>query len=234
MMSKTFSILCPSRGRPDLFARMAESAKYAPDADCEILAFLDDDDETALDYRRDLIDDVVIGQVKSVGVAWNRLAERCSGQYLLMGNDDLVFEPEWDKKLLKVFAQRLPVDGLFVAWAEDGSKRGNGTFPIMTRLWYEVLGYFTPTRFHFLWNDTWVTDIALRAKRGFYIPDVLIEHRHFTFHKAEYDATYRRHREGQGLKTQEDRRVYTDSLADRKADARAILRKIEELKGITR
>ena len=148
MWNKTFSILCPSRGRPDIFARMAESA-LCDDADCEILVFLDEDDRQVPNYSRDLIDYIIIDKVHSVGCAWNLLAKKAAGDFLIMGNDDLVFERDWDKKLIKIFKERMPEDNLFVAWCEDGTKRKESTFPIVSRPWYETLGYLTPEIFHF-------------------------------------------------------------------------------------
>jgi hypothetical protein len=229
-----FSILVPTRERPEIFARMIQSAKYSQGTDCEVLVFFDTDDVSKDSYDLTLADDAIMEDVKSVGFAWNRLAEDAQGEFLMMANDDIVFEQDWDMKLLPLIAERLPADGFSVFWCADGTGRKACTFPFVSRKWYEALGYLAPTCFNFLWHDTWVGDIAQRANRGLFIPEVLIEHRHFSLKdtdgraKAGYDETYRRNREGTGRSfATEDRRRFATTAKERAVDAQTIRRAIE-------
>lgn len=206
------SVLCPTRGRPEIFNRMVESAfDGQSDDQVEILAYIDADDDEAMAYKElPAIGRVKIfmGEVRTVGQAWNKLARRAQGSLLMMGNDDLIFWTKgWARLIFAELAAKAPADGLFMAWTDDGSGKSAGrcAFPIVTRRWYETVGYFAPECFHFLYHDTWIHDIAKRVDRAIYLPNILIEHAHFSFKKAKYDETYRRHRVGQ--KNQEKRRA---------------------------
>ena len=68
----------------------------------------------------------------------------------------------------------------------------------------ETLGYFAPPYFEFGYNDTWIMDLAQRVGRLRYIPEVTIEHRHFTAPNGyPRDATTEMNRQGQGRRDKE-------------------------------
>ena len=173
------SILTPTRGRPDMALRMMESA-----GDCEHLFYVDDDDESdysAIPHIR--------GPRVRLGVAWNFLARMAAGDYLMMGNDDLIFRDDnWQERL----KEEVKPNELKVACFNDGL---NGpkhfAFPIVTRAWYERMGQFVPELFSFGFHDTWIFDIAQRTNRAVYIGDVLVEHMHPTCGKRPADKTFR-------------------------------------------
>lgn len=228
MENKKLSILCPSRGRPELFDRMLRSMHdmKASSANFEVLAYVDNDDSCRADYESVVPAPhlLVIDEPRSVGEAWNILAREAAGDYLLMGNDDHVYiTPQWNKMLLDILSERMPKDGIFVAWVDDGTGKSMSrcAFPIVSRKWYERLGYFTPECFNFLYHDTWVWDVGKRLDRTFYIPEVVIEHRHFTAGKTEYDDTYRRHRVGaeNSRKREADKQMFNSMAGQRQLDA---------------
>ena len=195
------AVLTPTRGKPDLALRMLESAKDTADEPDRVrMLFGIDHDETE-DYsvlnKQGLC--VRMGEAENtVGKVWNFLVGLApDAAQLMMGNDDLVYCTQgWDTAL-KERVQKYQ-DGIYVAWFDDGSPASSYrcAFPIVSMKWCTTLGYFMPICFNFLWHDTWVWHIGRELGRELYIPDVLVEHRHFSFQKAEYDATYRRHRIG--------------------------------------
>lgn len=220
------SILCPSRGRPDLLQRMLDSMSKTAGSreNYEVLIYLDQDDPTRRKYLDGAIeaDSYTIGNAKTVGRAWNVLAAESRGDYLMMGNDDHVYiTPQWDRLILDVISERSQSDSVFVAWVDDvtGKAQKRCAFPIVSRKWYNALGYFTPERFKFFYHDTWIWDIGKRLNRTLFIPEVLIEHRHFTISKAEYDDTYRRNRSGQA---NADKRIFEATANVRRADAKKL------------
>lgn len=225
------SILCPSRGRPALALKMATTAREKANGPVEILLYIDADDPCKEEYAQ--ISDVrlfVGRKQRTVGEAWNYLANRCEGNYLMMGNDDLVFEtPGWDSILRAKTAEYQ--DGIYVAWFDDGTGKAKQrcAFPIVSRRWYETLGSFTPECFNFLWHDTWVTDVGRRLNRLLHIPEVLVEHRHFSVGKALKDDTYQRHREGKEAreKRKQDESTYKAAAGDRESEA-TLLRTVME------
>lgn len=215
--SKDVSLLCPTRKRPAELERMIRSAVKTAIGSIEILVYVDDDDPTRhLDIAPAI---KFVGPSNGVGRAWNHLAMRATGARLMMANDDLVFETiGWDHELLS----REPADRIYVAWFNDGSmKPERCAFPIVSRRWYEALGYFVPECFHFLWHDAWVWDVGRRLRRELPILSVLVEHHHFAFKKAEYDETYRRHRVGPDnqRKRREDEATFIAMAEQRQRDA---------------
>ena len=84
----------------------------------------------------------------SVSRSWNILASNCTGDILIMGNDDLIYKTQnWDGILVE--QTKKFKDGIYLMWFDDGIKHNHANFPIISRKWYETLGYFTPGCFNF-------------------------------------------------------------------------------------
>ena len=102
------------------------------------------------------------------------------GDILIMGNDDQEYQTQYWDTTLEGEVNKYP-DDIYCAWFED---KINGpkhcAFPIISRKWYDTVGYFAPGVFNFGYNDTWVYDIAKRVGRTHFIPDVVVEHKHFS------------------------------------------------------
>lgn len=235
---KTLSLLCPTRGRATLATRYAKSicdtATY-PDR-CEVLFYVDNDDPTMEQYIKlfDVLRDtkvfkrlgLITGPRKSVSVSWNDLALQSEGDILIMGNDDIVFATEgWDVRLEQEAAKYS--DDIYCLFFHD-TVHNNPTFcafPMVSRKWYETLGYFTPGVFDFQYNDTWISDLADRIGRKRKISDVVMEHRHWKTKKGKTDGTQEHDIARYTLKT--DGLIYdrSDMVAKRIADAEK-LRKV--------
>lgn len=191
------SILCPTRGRVSGAIRLANSIhSTAHDKNgFEVWFYVDNDDPKRAEYEEKIgragntSVRLVVGPRESVSRTWNVIAKHCTGDVLMMGNDDLVFRTDgWDSALhrhVDTFD-----DDIYVAWFNDGIKgESHCSFPIVSRKWYETLGYFTPGVFQFLYNDTWIMDIGQRVDRLHYIPEVLCEHLHHSTGKSPVDQT---------------------------------------------
>lgn len=109
-----------------------------------------------------------------------------------MANDDEVWITKgWDRRLNEE-ADKFP-DDIYCIYFDDGYIHDKGcSFPMISRKWFETLGYFTPGIFKFLANDTWIEYTARYIDRLHYVPDVLVEHRHHLYGNAEIDNTYKR------------------------------------------
>ena len=152
----------------------------------------------------------------SVSKSWNIIAEKSLGDIMIMGNDDLVYKTvRWDSKLM---ARLLELDNpYYLSWFNDGIN-GNRhcAFPVITREWYETLGYFSPGIFNFGYNDTWVYDIAKRVGKLNYMNEILVEHLHFSVGKSNMDDTYARNRtQEKGNLYRKDREIYERTVEDR-------------------
>jgi hypothetical protein len=159
-----FSILMPSRSRPEQCEQAVYSARTTAADTLEVLVYVDEDDPD-----KDKYNDVIIGPPKRSAQAITYLVEHAKGDLLFMGADDMRwFTNGWDKQL----AEYMPEHGLSVVVANDG--RG-GTPPTFTKKFYDMIGGF-PDDFEHFGLDTYVVDIARKAKQLIYAPDVMVLH----------------------------------------------------------
>ena len=233
-----FSILTPTRNRPEKCQRFIESIKAKTKAHgrVELLFYVDDDDPSVKLYKQ--IEDhytesflrvkMLIGPAKSVSKSWNDIAHMSNGDYMIMGNDDLVYQTEsWDEKL----EDRLNIleDPYYMCWVNDdinGAK--HCAFPIISREWFDTVGYFAPGVFHFGYNDTWVFDVAKRAGRFRYFGDILVKHLHFSHNPSERDDTTDRNRtQEKGNLYKKDLGIFNTTGWQRQQDAEKIQKAIK-------
>lgn len=147
--------------------------------DYEVLAYLNDDD----DYQKYPFGEV--GPDQPTSKSWNELAGKCRGDLLMVGSDDILFRTKgWNNF-------EIPEDGIAAYSFRDG--RGSGhPHPVVTRKWFETLGYLHYPKFHHWYVDTWICSIAVEIGRLFYYPEILVEHCHVKNGKADNDETYQR------------------------------------------
>tara|TARA_Y100001973_G_C5069012_1_gene266591 strand:+ start:47 stop:769 length:723 start_codon:yes stop_codon:yes gene_type:complete len=220
------SILTPTRNRPnncDRFIKsLYETTQYT--GTLELLFYVDSDDP-AKDIYKEIEErwqnnfwrvEFVIGEPMSVSKSWNIIAKKSLGDIMIMGNDDLVYKTvRWDSKLM---AKLIELDNpYYLTWFNDGIN-GNRhcAFPVISREWYETLGYFSPGVFNFGYNDTWVYDIAKRVGKLNYMNEILVEHLHFSVGKSNMDDTYARNRsQEKGNLYRKDKEIYERTIEDR-------------------
>jgi hypothetical protein len=197
------SVLVPSRGRPEMFKRMYESAVSTAiyPRRIEVICCHDTDDDTRVFYPplvpglRYLT--VVRGLLSKV---WNSCADAAKGEILMHAGDDITFNtPGWDVRVREEF-DKLP-DKIGLVFADDLSTNfpDLATHGFLHRRWVETVGYFLPPLFSSDWNDVWVSEVAKKIGRFVPMGDVVIEHHHYTFGKAERDQTHA-DREERGLR----------------------------------
>jgi len=202
------SILTPTRNRPANCERFIKSVYNSTKTrkNVEMLFYVDEDDpaieaykslhwHAQKEYEGFKKIEFVFGNPMSVSKSWNIIAERCIGDVLIMGNDDLVYQTDgWDEKLDQELDQYRQ-DKVYVAWMNDGiNGERHCAFPIVSREWYECLGRFTPGCFNFGYNDTWIFEVGTMLERLHYIPFIKAEHLHFSVGKSEMDDTYAHNR----------------------------------------
>jgi len=165
--------------------RYAQSiADTAELGDVELLFYVDADDECLPEYKAAMASypfvSVVSGKAQSISISWNVLAKQCTGNLLHMSNDDLIaLTPDWPRIVRDEVAKF--TDGVFVAWVDDDFKHESlCAFPIVSRRWYETLGYFTPPYFEFGYNDAWLAELGRMLARLHYIDRAVVRHAHFT------------------------------------------------------
>lgn len=230
------SILTPTRGRPTRLIDFYESIiKNTKNSEVELLSYVDTDDPNINEYKKRLINlksklknknfsiQEIYSSRKWVSKSWNDLAKKSTGNILIMGNDDQIYKTfGWDEILInKVITIE---DDLYCIWFNDlFNFEKHCAFPVISRKWYNILGYFTPGIFPAGYNDTWIFDIAKKVNRAFYIDEIVADHIHFHNNRAEYDSTYRELRESKdGNMFELGREIYEKTKFKRNLEATKI------------
>ena len=170
-MGKMITILCPTRGRPDLAKSMEISVHETTQDRVKVLFYIDHDDPSKYNVEKFLV-----GKRPQLSEHWNMLYKLSKGDPIIMANDDVIFiTKDWDLILNEKLTNYK--DDIYCAWFDDGfNGEKHCAFPIISRKWINTLGYLTSGLFKTLYNDTWIFDIAKQLKRCCYIPEVKIKH----------------------------------------------------------
>lgn len=165
---KTIGVICPTRGRPDLARRMYQSAMdTSTDADVFFYVCHDEVDR----YER--VD--LVGPDQSVVWKFNLLAEQFPRPLMMMMTDDVVFETKgWDDRIKEEFLKH--PDRLLCVCPHDGRDERSRTFWTVSQEWISTLGYFMPPFFMTFYSDSWVSELAERAGRLVYLPEIVCRH----------------------------------------------------------
>jgi hypothetical protein len=109
---------------------------------------------------------------------------------------------------------------------EDGiNGERHCAFPIVSRVWYNCLGRFTPGIFNFGYNDTFIFEVGQMLNRTHFMPHIRAEHLHFS-KGAPMDDTYARNRtQEKGNLYAKDKLIFDKTRAVRQKD-RDMLREI--------
>lgn len=200
------AILTPTRGRPHRFKIFNDSVKslVSDNSLLKMYYYIDEDDIKLEEYKSTNImypenSFITVGPPDSISKTWNIIAKKAiddGADVLIMGNDDLIYKTKnWDI-ILKEEIKKFP-DDIYCIWFNDDLMRASHcAFPIISKKWYNCLGYFTPGVFHFGYNDTWIWEIGKKLKRAHFLNSVTAEHRHISRNPELNDDTYRRVRQG--------------------------------------
>lgn len=145
----SIAILCPTRGRPEQFKRMCESADKTTVTNVEVLALSNGEDDYAENVPTDL----------PTVMMWNLLAKATDAKLLMLGADDTIFTtPGWDEALIDHYNK---LENKIHVYALQDSRDPEGTpHPIVTREYIDAMGYFIPPIFLHWFVDTWTVQIA--------------------------------------------------------------------------
>ena len=193
------SLLCPTRNRPDGLERMWNSAiECASEPNkIELTLYIDDDDQSSILKSKDLADSFGDQINVTVGAKGDQIYSNlhnicCSksrSDILFSCADDLIFRTKgWDVAAINQF-EIIP-DKIAFAFPNDGHWGAElGTHGFFHRRWFQTLGYLSPPVFTVDYSDNYIADISRAVGRYMYMPEVLIEHMHWTFGKSAFDQT---------------------------------------------
>ena len=122
--------------------------------------------------------------------AWNTAAMKSNGAVLVQMSDDWEPPLHWDELILNAIGDTAKPAVLAIS---DGFR----TDPllcmaIMTRARYKDQGFMFHPDFTGMYSDNWFTDCAYQDGVVIEARDIVFEHLHPVFKKAEWDETYKR------------------------------------------
>lgn len=186
-MKNKILIIIPTRDRNQKHKEVFEAIKNTS-SEVDILFGLDEDDESK--YER-IVDPIVKYEVNPrirMLPTLNALALKYSEEYKyigFMGDDHRPRTEGWDK----IFIERL--GDLGITYGDDLIQSEKMcTAVVMTANIIKNLGYMSPTGLIHLIADIFWKELGESTSILSYIPEVIIEHLHFTVGKAEKDGIY--------------------------------------------
>jgi hypothetical protein len=185
------SLLHATRGRfqQAAAARRKWMEKAANQDAIEHIFALDADDAESLQYLT-LWRNVVVAPGGGPVRAWNAAAEVSAGHILIQLSDDWEPPMGWDQIILDRIGNTSKSAVLQVS---DGHRADHlMCMAILTRARYIEQGYLFHSDFFSMYSDDWFSECARRDSVVIDARDVVFEHLHPAFGKAEMDATYAR------------------------------------------
>lgn len=194
------AILCPTRGRPDQFRRMCESAWSTALGRIWILAYQDQKEERYGSYiskhekegsylhsngnlapyfNKCPTTNLIYGEDFPTVYKWNLLAklavDKTPCNLFMLGSDDTIFStPGWDKALIDHYNA---LENKIHVYHLQDSRDSEGTpHPVVTREYMDAMGYFLPPLFLHWYGDSWTREIAKANGVFTYLKDFLLIH----------------------------------------------------------
>lgn len=189
-MSPLVSVVIPSLNRPGKLRDCLEQLLTASPEVEVIVAAHPDDKATQRMVKRLAVVKLVTTPGTSVE-AWNIGAAAASGDYLVLGADDLWFYDGWYEAALEAMA-KLGGHGL-VAFNDLSPLAGRLATHYMVSRNYAVNewgGFLAAPYYKKQWIDNEATHRARRDERFIYAEDSVVEHMHPVWDKGENDSTY--------------------------------------------
>lgn len=187
----SISILCPTRNRTNDFLRMYYSAleKSCQPDQIEFVICVDQDDIGSQQICGKNITSFISPPDHIYSNLHNLCASKAQHDILMGAADDIVFRTlGWDDLVRQEF-EKLD-DKIAYVYPNDGAHGVNlGTHGFFHKKWFETLGYLSPPIFTIDYSDNYVMDVARGVGRAIYLPNVLVEHMHWSFGKSEVDQT---------------------------------------------
>lgn len=225
-------VITPSRGRPDSMRRLAEAIAATAQAETDLSFAVDDDDEASVAaahvLRSSGLAEYVTGPRGTVITWTNHVALAEAGNYRALasfGDDHVPRTEGWDAAMLALLDEKGPG----IAYPDDCNPRNYTTgpmvtAPVMSSQIVTALGWMCyPPLIHFYADNIW-EDLGRDAECLWWMPDVVVEHLHYSVTGAAPDATY-----GDAYRSWDaDQRAFYGWREHRRAADSAIVRKVHK------
>jgi hypothetical protein len=198
MSDITFSLLAPTRNRPEKMERSCKQAFQTADNPdkVEVIYYIDNDDLKSIEKADELAKQFnvryIVGDRIVLSEMWNKCHEKAQGQYFFTFADDvLLLTQGWDSIVENKFLEF--DDRIAFVYGDDlnpaFANHDFGTHGFLHKNWVQAVGYFFPPYFSSDYNDTWLNEVSKAIGRHFFVK-IITEHLHPGVGKAEWDTTH--------------------------------------------
>jgi hypothetical protein len=197
--------ILPSRGRPEsvkrFFIACAATGYTSPG-----ILYIDNDDPCRDEYLKLELPhnwDVIVQERVSLGELSNNVFRtHTNAEWFGMAADDIIpHTQKWDARLINAAGR----DG--IAFGNDGINGDKlATHPVIGGDFARELGFICLPGTKRIYMDTAWTEVARRKGVLRYLPDVHVEHLHFSNGKSQFDETYAK------PDANDDKKVYLEWL----------------------
>ena len=224
-MSENPSLLVftPTRGRRERCEEMLKSFRETTD-NADLLFVIDEDDqdtyegmdwspaECAVSAPRGTLSEIINRTAMSFADAYDVL--------MLVADDHLFRTPHWDTIMLGALEQ---MGGTGFAYPDDKRRQDIPEIVMISSDIVRALGFFAePSLGHFYIDNVWA-ELGKRSGLIRFVPQVMIEHRHYSVcPDVEHDTTYR---SAESLWGHPDLLAYQEWLTGKMAGQVAMLRR---------
>lgn len=194
--SKHLLVRMPTRSRPEQALEVLTRYRALAGIPITIEVIIDEDDESmmAAPVLQRL---AALGCIVTVG-QHNTKVEACNGgrvddwDILLLASDDMLPVVDgYARRIVEEMERAWPhLDGALYFF--DGVRKDLVTLPIFGRRFYDLFGWIYNPAYKSLWCDTEQTALWTKMGRLACVEEMIIEHRHHVWGKAEKDALYLR------------------------------------------
>lgn len=185
-------VFVPTRGRPERCKELLESFRETTDH-ADLLFVIDEDDQDSYkDMDWDGAECAVFSPKGTLSDIINHTATGLADTYdvLMFVADDHVFRtPHWDTIMLDELEK---MGGTGFLYPDDKRRSDVPEIVMITSDIVKALGFFSVPEFgHFYIDNAWA-ELGKRLGLIRFVPQVVVEHRHYTIcPDVEHDETYR-------------------------------------------
>lgn len=192
---KKLLIICPSRIRPDRIMEMLKSFDETKSEGTDMVIYVSECDPRLEEYKKNLVGrNLEIGKRLPISWVYNYCATKYP-DYKYYGEvcDDHVYLTKgWDKLFIDKIEHENYGWGIAFGWGMIHPR--DVRLPqamIMSGNIVKTLGYFSTPIITSAYNDRYAQDLGDGCGFLYYMPEVIVEHRHVLNNKAQMDDNYR-------------------------------------------
>ncbi len=196
LMKSDLLVVLPTRGRPGNLNRFIESFAATTELPSDLHIIADDDDHGVLNAMISSHAQMHVIPRASTAYKVNYAAvpgAKTHRAVMFLGDDNVFRTPGWDRRVI----EELDIMGGGMIHVNDlgGQEAFIPCNIAISSSIVNALGYFDhPSMNHFFVDNVWM-ELGRGAGCIKYLPDVVIEHMHHIFGKAEFDQLYQETRQ---------------------------------------